>query len=126
MSLAHDIYDPPPAPIPLGPPEPEPLHWTTSDLSILIGFSILVLAASVWAGRYEPALAPLIITGGALVIIESWFTALGFLQRHRRPQSSSFGDRWKIFLAALIPWVIGLGFAAAMMLGLFYLSDRVG
>jgi len=126
MSLAHDIYDPPPAPIPWAPPEPEPLHWTAGDLSLLIAFSALVLTASVWAGRFEPALAPLVITGGTLVIIESWFTALGFLQRHRHPQFSGFGDRWRIFLAALIPWLVGLSFAAALMLGLFYLSDRVG
>ena len=56
------------------------------------------------------------------MIVESWFTALGFL--HRRPTEG--GGRWKIFLAALLPWVLGLGLAAALMLGLFYLSDRAG
>ncbi len=126
MSLAHDIYDPPPAPIPWAPPEPEPLHWTAGDLVVLIAFSFLVLTASVWAGRFEPTLAPLIVTGGTLVIIESWFTALGFLHRHRHPLSSGFRDRWKIFLAALLPWVVGLGLAAGLMLALFSLSDRWG
>ena len=65
-------------------------------------------------------MAALILVGGALVIAESWFTALGFL--HRRPLAG-LGGRWKIFLAALVPWVLGLGLAAALMLGLFYLSD---
>ena len=118
----HDIYDPPPAPIPWDPPQAEPLQWTAGDLTVLITLGILVLAASGLAWRIEPTMAFLILTGGALVIVESWFTALGFL--HRRP--IDLGGRWKIFLAALIPWVFGLGLAAALMLGLFYLSDRSG
>ena len=126
MSLAHDIYNPPPAPTAWVPPKPEPLHWTASDIVVLVAFSALVLAASVWAGRFEPTLAPIIITGGTLVIIESWFTALGFLHRHRQPDVSGFRDRWKIFLAALLPWVVGLGLAAGLMHGLFTLSDRWG
>jgi len=31
-----------------------------------------------------------------------------------------------VFLAALIPWLIGLGIAATLMLGLFWVSDRLG
>ncbi len=126
MSIAHDIYNPPPAPTPWVPPAPEPLHWTAGDVSVLVAFSALVLAGSIWAGRFEPTLAPIIITGGTLVIIESWFTALGFLHRHRQPESSGFRDRWKIFLGALLPWVVGLGLAAGLMLALFSLSDRWG
>ena len=122
MSTTHDIYDPPPAPIPWAPPEPEPLHWTAGDLSVLAAFSVLIVVASAFAWRVEPTMALLILVGGALVIAESWFTALSFL--HRRP--IDLGGRWKIFLAALVPWVLGLGLAAALMLGLFYLSDRAG
>ena len=57
------------------------------------------------------------------MILESWFTALGFLHR-RRPLG--LGGRWTIFLAALVPWLVGLGLAAALMLGLFWLSDWLG
>ena len=116
----HDIYDPPPAPIPWAPPEAEPLTWTAGDLSVLASFSALVLAASALAWRVEPTMSLLIFVGGALVIAESWFTALGFL--HRSPMAG-LGGRWKIFLAALIPWVLGLGLAAALMIGLFRISD---
>ncbi len=119
----HDIYDPPPAPIPWAPPDPEPLRWTAGDLTVLASFGALILAAAALAWRVDPTMAFLILLGGALVIVESWFTALGFL--HQRPMES-LGARWKIFLAALIPWLLGLGLAAALMLGLFYLSDRAG
>jgi len=102
----HDIYDPPPAPIPWAPPQAAPLTWTAGDLTVLASFGALVLLASALAWRIEPTLAALVLLGGALVIVESWFTALGFL--HRRPVES--GGRWKIFVAAL-------------MLGLFGLSD---
>ena len=121
MSTMHDIYDPPPAPIPWAPPKAEPLHWTAGDLTVLASFAILILTAAALAWRVEPTLTFLILLGGVLVIVESWFTALGFL--HRRPMTS-LRERWKIFLAALMPWVFGLGLAAALMLGLFYLSDR--
>ncbi len=120
MTTLHDIYDPPPAPIPWAPPKAEPLHWTAGDLAVLASFSVLIVTASGLAWTIEPTMALLIFLGGTLVIVESWFTALGFL--HRRP--IDLGGRWKIFLAALIPWVLGLGLAAALMLGLFYLSDR--
>ena len=116
----HDIYDPPPAPIPWAPPEAEPLTWTAGDLTVLATFSSLVLAASAMALRVDSTMALLIFVGGALVIAESWFTALGFL--HRRPLAG-MGGRWKIFLAALVPWVLGLGLAALLMIGLFQLSD---
>jgi hypothetical protein len=121
MTTLHDIYDPPPAPIPWEPPKAEPLHWTAGDLTVLAIFSALIVGASVLAWQVEPTMAFLILLGGTLVIVESWFTALGFL--HRRPLTS-LGERWKIFLAALVPWILGLGLAAALMLGLFYLSDR--
>ena len=122
MTGSHDIYDPPPAPIPWAPPEAEPLTFTAGDLAVLATFSGLVLAASALAWGVDPTMSLLILVGGALVIAESWFTALGFL--HRRPVD--LGGRWKVFLAALLPWVLGLGLAAALMLGLFHLSDRAG
>ncbi|WP_435009435.1 hypothetical protein P12x_000687 [Tundrisphaera lichenicola] len=120
MTTTHDIYDPPPAPVPWAPPEPEPLTFTAGDLTVLATFSSLVLAASALAWHVDATMALLILVGGALVIAESWFTALGFL--HKRPLE--LGGRWKIFLAALIPWIFGLGLAAGLMLGLFYLSDQ--
>ena len=65
-------------------------------------------------------MALLTAVGGSLVIFESWFTALGFLHRCR---PLGLRARWTIFLAALVPWLIGLGIAAALMLGLFWFSD---
>ena len=53
-------------------------------------------------------------------MLPATFDALGFL--HRQP-SGSLSGRWMIFLAALVPWLIGLGIAAALMLGLFLISD---
>src|SRR5258708_13915613 len=85
MTTMHDIYDPPPAPIPWAPPEPEPLNWTAGDLTVLASFSVLVVAASALAWQIDSTMAFLILLGGALVIVESWFTALGFL--HRRPMT---------------------------------------
>lgn len=119
----HDIYDPRPAPVPWAPPQVKPLRWTAGDLAVLASLAGAVLASSVLAWRYEPMLALLTVLGGSLVIIESWFTALTYL--HRRPEGD-LGSRWKIFLAALLPWVMGLGFATLLMLGLFHLSDRMG
>ena len=57
------------------------------------------------------------------MILESWFTTLGFL--HRCPPVS-LKLRWTIFLAALIPWLVGLGFAVCLMLCLFWISDHLG
>jgi hypothetical protein len=116
----HDIYDPPPAPVPLAPPAPEPMNWTSSDLGILAGLVTVVVGLAAWAWTIEPAMAFLVMIGGAIVIVESWSTALGFLQR--RPWMGMNG-RWKIFVAALVPWLVGLGLAAALMMGLFLLSD---
>ncbi len=50
------------------------------------------------AHRAELALAT--AAAGSLVILESWFTALGFL--HRCPPLR-LKARWMIFLAALVP-----------------------
>jgi hypothetical protein len=116
----HDIYDPPPAPISWNPPLPERLVFTTGDLVCLILLCALLFAGSVLAWGNEPTVALLTMLGGTLVILESWLTALGFL--HRR-QSISMRARWTIFLAALVPWIVGLGIAAMLFLGLFLISD---
>jgi hypothetical protein len=119
----HDIYDPPPAPIPWTPPKAEPLTWTTGDLACLVIFSAMLCVAVSWAWALEPSLALWVGLGGLFVILESWFSALTFLHRH--PSARPLG-RWMVFLAALVPWMLGLGFAAALMMGLFAASDWAG
>jgi hypothetical protein len=119
----HDIYDPPPAPVAWNPPPSEPLRLTRGDVVCLAAFVMLLVFTASVASAIEPALAVLIALGGSLVILESWYTALGFL--HRRPSVSLTG-RWMIFLAALVPWLIGLGIAATLMMGLFLISDMFG
>ncbi len=117
----HDIYNPRPAPVAFNP-KPEPLIFTTGDLVCLVTLFALLLGISTIAWRSEPTMAVLTALGGSLVILESWFTALGFLHRCR---PLSLRARWTIFLAALIPWLIGLGIAATLMLSLFWFSDML-
>lgn len=118
----HDIYDPRPAPVPHAPPKPEPLVFTRGDLVCLVTLcSTLGLVAAV-AWWSEPTVALLTALGGALVVLESWFTALGFLHRFK---PLGLRARWTIFIAALVPWLIGLGIAATLMLSLFWVSDRL-
>lgn len=119
----HDIYDPPPAPLPWAPPPVKPLHWTASDLVVLAALVGLVAGIAGLAWRVEPTLGLLSLMGGVLVIVESWFTALGVLHRH---PAGDLGSRWLVFVAALLPWLLGLGFATFLMLALFHLSDQVG
>ncbi|HEY2159276.1 MAG TPA: hypothetical protein VGH33_26860 [Isosphaeraceae bacterium] len=121
MSTAHDIYDPPPAPVPLAP-TPERIAWTTGDLVVLISLVVVAIALAIWAWTVEPSLAVLVLIGAAIVIVESWSTALGFLHRHRR--LAGRGGRWTIFAAALVPWLLGIALATALMMGLFLLLDR--
>ena len=120
MSTAHDIYDPPPAPVPLAP-TPERIAWKTSDLAVLIAMVAIALSLAAWAWTVEPSLAVLVLIGAAIVIVESWSTALGFLHRHRLAGS---GGRWTIYIAALVPWLLALGLATALMMGVFLLLDR--
>ncbi len=87
MSSLHDIYDPPPAPVPLAPPCPDPIAWKASDVAVLAALIALAVAASAWAWTVEPTLAVVVMIGGAVVIVESWSTALTFL--HRRPLMSA-------------------------------------
>jgi hypothetical protein len=119
----HDIYNPPPAPVPWNPPKPEPLVFTRGDLVCLATLCALLFGAAVVAWKAEPTVAFITAVGGMLVILESWFTALAFLHRHR---SLSLRARWTIFVAALVPWLLGLGIAASLMLVLFRVSDWLG
>jgi hypothetical protein len=120
----HDIYDPPPVPrVDLDPPRAERLVFTRNDLVCLAALCGGLLLIAVVAWRIEPGLALISAGAGALVILESWFTALGFL--HRCPPVS-LKLRWTIFLAALVPWIVGLGLAVSLMLCLFWISDRLG
>lgn len=119
----HDIYDPPPAPVPWNPPLPDRLVFKAGDLVCLVLLCALLFGVSMAAWSHEPTVAILTMLGGTLVILESWLTALGFL--HRR-QSLGMRARWTIFLAALIPWLVGLGIAAMFIMSLFLISDWLG
>jgi hypothetical protein len=123
MTTLHDIYNPPPAPVPLAPPPPEPLRWRPGDLGILAGLIAMVVGLAAWAWTVAPELSVLALIGGTVVIVESWSTALGFL--HRRPWMGVNG-RWKIFAAALVPWLVGLALATGLMMGVFRLVDWIG
>ncbi len=118
----YDIYNPPPAPIPHTPPKPAPIAPRMGDL-IILGFLVLGLTTiSLIAWSFEPTLSVLIGLGGGLVIGESWFTGVAFLQRH---PVAGRKLRWITFLAALVPWLFGLGVAASLMLALFRISDSL-
>jgi hypothetical protein len=117
----RDRYDPPPALTEdYAAPKPERLVFTMSDLACLIGLCAVLFAGSMVAWRSEPELAIATAAAGSLVILESWSTALGFLHR-TRPLKLKL--RWLIFLAAIVPWLIGLGVAVSVMLMLFWISD---
>jgi len=119
----HDIYNPPPAPVAYAPPESEPLVFTKGDLACLVLLCSIVCGAATLAWWSDPTVALMTSVGGSLVILESWFTSLGFLQRRR---SLGLRARWTVFFAALVPWLVGLGVAATLMLGLFFVSDYLG
>lgn len=118
----HDIYDPPPAPVAWNPPKAERLPFTWGDLLCLVMLVVLLVGLSVFAWPTEPTVALITAVGGALVIVESWFTALGFLHRFK---PLGLRARWTIFLVALVPWLVGLGIAALLMLGLFWVADAL-
>ncbi len=112
----------PPSPIRGTPSRGDDQSVTKSDLLWLAGLFALMfgLAASAWA--IAPVLGIGAIIGGLFVALESWFSGLTFLRRH--PSARPMG-RGLIFLAALVPWLIGLGFTAALMWGLFLISDMM-
>ncbi len=120
----HDIYDPPPVPqVDWAPPKAEPLIFTRADLICLIALcsGLFLIAFIAWSN--EPILALISAGAGALVVLESWLTALGFL--HRCPPVS-LKLRWTIFLAAIVPWLVGLSIAVGLILCLLWISDRFG
>jgi hypothetical protein len=117
--MLHDIYNPPPAPIPWNP-KPEPLVFTGGDLVCLATLCSLLGVAALIAWPSEPMMAVPMALGGSLVILESWFTALGFLHRRKR---LGLRARWTVFLAALVPWLVELGVAASLMIALFAIFD---
>ncbi len=120
LHAMHDIYDPAPAPISWNPPKSDPLVFTTGDLVCLVTLCLVLVVAAMLTWTAEPAMAMVTALAGSLVILESWFMALGLL--HRR-KSLGLRARWTVFLAALVPWLVGLGVAATSMLGLFLVSD---
>jgi hypothetical protein len=123
MTNMHDIYDPPPAlEQEWTPPRRQRLSFTTGDLICLAGLCSLLFSAAILAWHSEPELVIATAAAGALVILESWLTAVDFLQR-RRPLGLK--ARWTIFLAALIPWLVGLGITVSLILSLFWVSDLI-
>jgi hypothetical protein len=119
----HDIYDPPPVPeIDWKRPKPEPLIFSKGDVLCLVSLCGLLLTVSGVFWRSEPWLALVAAGAGALVVLESWFTALAYL--HRCPPLG-LRARWTIFLAALLPWVLGVSAAVAFLCGIFWISDHL-
>lgn len=116
----QDIYNPPPAPVPLQPAAREPLSITRGDIAWLCGLLLLLGIGTGAAWTVDTSLAIGVLVGGLFVIFESWFSGLTFLRRHDAARTLS---RWLIFGAALMPWLIGLGFATALILTLFFLTD---
>jgi len=121
MNTTRDIYDPPPSQTSWLPPRSEPLRFTQADLICLVILEAIVLAGAVGALFYDALLGILVFVGGTLVVVESWYTALGFLNR-RHPNARPW-RRVGIIAAALVPWVVGLGLSATLMIGLFVLTD---
>ncbi len=121
MSTIHDIYDPPPSQTSWLPPQPDEFAFTHGDLRCLIGLCAGWGAATIPFWLIDPLVGLLAMLGGGLVIFESWYTALLYLYREgiKGPWR-----RFRIILAAHLPWAIGLGVATLLMFGLFRLSDR--
>jgi hypothetical protein len=120
MSTVHDIYDPPPSTTSWLPPEPDAFSFTPGDLRCLLALCAGWVGATIPLWLMEPLVGLLAMIGGALVIFESWYTALIYL--HREGISGPW-RRFRIILAAHLPWIIGLGIATLLMAGLFVLSD---
>ncbi len=124
MSLHHDIYDPPPAPIPYTPPAAPPIVWSRGDLLALGLLAFPVYLAAVWAWAIDPTLGVWVTAAGLFMILETWLSAVTFLHRHPHARTLAPRSRWLIFLVALLPWLLCLVFGVALMLGLFALSDH--
>lgn len=119
----RDIYDPPPVPeIDWERPKPEPFFFSKGDIACLVALCALLLIAAAAIWPTEPMLAVVAAGAGALIVLESWLTALGSL--HRSPPMT-LKARWTIFLAALLPWIVGVSSAVVLMLCLFWASDHL-
>jgi hypothetical protein len=90
------------------------------DLVALVVLCAPVYVLAGWAWAIDSMLGWWVTLAGIVVTVESWFSALAFLHRH--PGARRL-HRWLVFLAALMPWVLSLGSGAALMIGLFRLSD---
>jgi len=123
MTSSYDIYNPPPAPVPLVPPAPEPIRWSSGDLLALAAFAFPVYMVAAWAWSVDNTLGLWVTIAGLFMIFESWFSALTFLYRHPDARGMAGRRRWMVFLTALSPWLLTLGLGLALMLGLFMLSD---
>lgn len=118
----HDVYDPPPAPeIDWEGPRRERLDVSRGDVACLVGLCFALFAASALFWRSEPVVAIIAAGAGSLIVLESWLAALTAI--HRRPPMS-LQARWTVFLAALVPWVVGVSAAVAFLLALFWATDR--
>ena len=119
----HDIYDPPPA----LEQEWTPPRRGAADLHdgrpVLPCRAVrLLFSAAVLAWHSEPELA--IATAAAGCAGDPGKLA------HRGGLPASLPaigtqTRWTIFLAALIPWLVGLGITVTVMLSLFWVSDLI-
>jgi hypothetical protein len=118
----HDVYDPPPVPeIEWEEPRREPLDVSRGDVACLAALCLALFAVSAFFGRSEPVVAVIAAGAGSLIVLESWLTALA---RFRRTPTHGLRARGTVFLAALVPWVVGVGVAIAFLLGVFWLSDH--
>jgi hypothetical protein len=118
----HDVYDPPPRPeIDWEKPGREPLIISRGDVVCLATLCLGLFAVGALFWRTEPILAIVAAGAGSLIVMESWLTALAFF--HRSPPLS-LKARWTVFLAAILPWIVGVAAAVLFMLALFWASDR--
>ena len=118
--MTRDIYDATPLQVSVNMPETVPLRPTRQDKLFLALVLAIVLFLSLSAFFLDTSVSLLLAMGGCLVVLESWHTALLFLERHEPDANQA---RLLIHVGALMPWLMILGLSALFMLGLFWLSD---
>jgi len=118
--MTRDIYDATPLQVSVNMPETVPLRPTRQDKLFLALVLAIVLFLSLSAFFVDTSVSLFIAFGGCLVVLESWHTALLFLERNE-PDANQ--PRLLIHIGALMPWLLILGSSALVMLGLFWLSD---